>query len=499
MKKYNGLFIFALLLFPFTLNADGVYIFGGEHGWENAQTVTGLEKGVGRYGNECLKLKSKSSTVEENTDLLLDFEDGKMVDKTGHYAVVSNNLYSSSEAVRGTNSAQSRRKGGLTLSGKEGSFFGTSGVTGSFVIDFWIKPSVVDNGETLVNWRSSRTRLGRIDYQFFNIGFTQNHLSITFTNIFSTVFAALEDVVLKGSSVLIPNVWSRHTILFDEESGLLEYRMNGLLEDVRYITHTGHEGGAVYPAFVGVPGSLELSSEYTGYIDDFKITRSFSHIKRELSDKRMNAMDRSRYDISGGTFISAPIEVPVGTKIESVKAEADTPSQTVVKLYVRGGDNYFARDKESPAWQAVEEGKEIKIGYVKYFQLAAELFPNGSGDVTPSLSEVRVNYSTVLPPLPPRTLSAKAGNGKVELKWSYSVDDNIGGYYIYYGTKSGEYLSRVALEGASPVDAEKQNSFTLSGLKNESIYYFAVAAYSALDKKIVGELSKEVFARPSSY
>lgn len=496
--KYNGLFIFALTAF-LPLCADGVYTFGGKNGWRDAQAITGLEKGVGRYGNECLQLKSKSSTVEQNTDLLLDFEKGEIVDRAGNYAVVSNKLYSSSQAVRGTKSAQSRRKGGLSLIGKEGSFFGTQGVTGSFVIDFWIKPDVVDDGEVLVNWRSSRTRLDRIDYQLFHVGFMQNHLCIVFTNIFSSAFSALEDVELKGSSVLIPGVWSRHTILFDEESGLLEYRMNGLLEDVRYITHTGHEGGVVYPAFIGVPGSLEISSEYTGYIDDFQITRSFTHIKKELDSKRMDAMERSRYDSVGGVFVSKPIEVPTGTKIEDVKAVFDTPGQTNVKLYIRGGDNYFVRNKDNPAWQIVEDGEEIKMGFVKYFQLAAELFPNGSGDVTPSLSEVQVNYSTVSPPLPPRTVSAKAGDGKVELTWSYSVDDNIGGYYIYYGTKSGEYISRVALEGDSPIDAEKQNRFTLSGLKNNNIYYFAVASYSAFDKKIVGPLSREVFARPSNY
>ena len=34
------------------------------------------------------------------------------------------------------------------------------------------------------------------------------------------------------------------------------------------------------------------------------------------------------------------------------------------------------------------------------------------------------------------------------------------------------------------------------GDKNGNIYYFAVAAYSSLDERIVGVLSKEVYARP---
>ena len=36
----------------------------------------------------------------------------------------------------------------------------------------------------------------------------------------------------------------------------------------------------------------------------------------------------------------------------------------------------------------------------------------------------------------------------------------------------------------------------LTGLKNGKIYYFAVASYSKSDNKIMGILSKEVYARP---
>ena len=35
---------------------------------------------------------------------------------------------------------------------------------------------------------------------------------------------------------------------------------------------------------------------------------------------------------------------------------------------------------------------------------------------------------------------AIAGNASVTLSWNYSVDDTAGGYYLYYGTRPGEYL-----------------------------------------------------------
>ena len=54
----------------------------------------------------------------------------------------------------------------------------------------------------------------------------------------------------------------------------------------------------------------------------------------------------------------------------------------------------------------------------------------------------------------------------------------------------------MAVEGDSPVNVGNRTSFTLSGLENGRIYYFAVAAWSAYDDRVVGKLSKEVFARP---
>ena len=69
---------------------------------------------------------------------------------------------------------------------------------------------------------------------------------------------------------------------------------------------------------------------------------------------------------------------------------------------------------------------------------------------------------------------------------------------MYYGNRPGEYLGRVAVEGTSPVRVGDVTSVTLHGLKNGTIYYFAVAAYSKIDDRILGTLSKEVFARPSA-
>ena len=122
--------------------------------------------------------------------------------------------------------------------------------------------------------------------------------------------------------------------------------------------------------------------------------------------------------------------------------------------------------------------------------------PDGNGETTPSITKISLDFEELPEPLPPFVVKAIAGNASVTLSWNYSVDDTAGGYYLYYGTRPGEYLGRIAIEGASPINVGNVSSFTVTGLENGRIYYFALAAYSAYNSNVIGELSKEVFARP---
>ena len=133
-----------------------------------------------------------------------------------------------------------------------------------------------------------------------------------------------------------------------------------------------------------------------------------------------------------------------------------------------------------------------------YFQIACYIYPDGDGTITPTITQIKLDFEEMPLPLPPFTVKAEAGNGSVTLSWSYSVDDTAGGYYIYYGTRPGEYLGRFAVEGDSPINAGNTTTFKITGLENGKIYYFAIASWSSLDDRIIGPLSKEVYARPLS-
>ncbi|MCR4579598.1 MAG: fibronectin type III domain-containing protein [Treponema sp.] len=476
-------------------------VLGGKDGWPELQVKENITKGKGRFGYDCLQLETNSFVSDRDTDLLIDFEDARQIISDGQYTVLQNNIGITNQTNNEKFAGLSRNLGGLRVQGKPGTFFGSEGLLGSFTIEYWLCPSLVENGEVIFNWESSKNVDGRLVYQLLSGVFNKGHMEWSFSNFFDGYKNedGKNEIYLKGSKRLIPDEWSYHVISFDSESGLLEYILDGSTEDLKYITADGNEGGEVSLVYLGTPSEVSFCSEYTGAIDDIRIMRR-PYMRPEFQSAEYGGkIGHTQYLPQGGRFVSRPIMVSNGSILTELEAEVNCPAQTDVSFFVRSGDNFFNWTDSYPEWKAVKSGEEISGVNGLYFQVSAELLPDGSGDLSPSVTEIVLKFEELPEPLPPFVVKAVAGNGSVTVSWNYSVDETAGGYYLYYGNRPGEYLGRIALEGESPIDVGNTTSFTVTGLENGKIYYFALAAWSAHDKRVVGELSKEVFARPLAY
>ena len=495
--KKTGIFIVAVLFMGTAAFGKDV-VLGGKKGWPVFQYNKNVTMGQGRFGYDCIEVASNSFVSDEYTDLLIDFENPGNPISSGDYRIVENNLKISDQTINEKAAGLSRNIGGLSISGNPGSFFGSEGLIGSFSMEFWLCPSVSDNGETIVKWDSSKNIDGRLVYQALSATFDKGSIEWNFLNFFdNTVVSNIDDsITLKGTTRIIPDTWSHHVISYDCETGILEYIVDGITEDLVYMTSNGREDGDVALIYLGTPSQLNFCTEYTGKIDDIRLLRRAYSQPDFQNAENAGPVGHVQYLPEGGYFVTKPIMVSKGAVLTSLEAEMNVPSQTAINYYVRTGDNYFGWNDSYPEWKAVESGEELEGLVGLYFQVAAELFPDGDGEITPSITEIKLNYEEIPEPLPPFTVKAQAGNGSVKVSWNYSVDDSVGGYYLYYGNRPGEYLGRVALEGDSPINVGNKSSFTVTGLENGKIYYFAVAAWSAYDENIVGRLSKEVFARP---
>ena len=486
-----------ILIFANQLFAKDI-ILGGKEGWPVFQKSENLTTGKGRFGYECIELATNSFETDFDTDLLINFENSENPIASGDYRILTNNLKPSTNTKNDKFAGLSRNIGGLSIAGNPGTFFGSEGLNGSFSIEFWIYPSVVENGEILLSWESSRLEDGRLIHQLLNAIFNKGHIEWSLSNFFDSDFISpdCKEITLKGTSNIIPNSWSYHALSFDAETGILEYVVNGITESLIYVTSTKDESGEVALVNLGTPAEIELCKEYTGLIDDIRIVRRPYSSPDFQSAENAGKIGHTQYAPQGGIFITKPIMVSTGSRLNMLKAEMNVPAQTEICYYVRSGNNFYDWTKNPPEWIPVVSGETVSNITGLYFQVMAEFLPDGDGSVTPTLTQLTLSFDEIPSPLPPFIVKAEAGNGSVTVSWNYSVDDTAGGYYLYYGNRPGEYLGRIAIEGFSPINVGNKSSFTVTGLENGKIYYFAIAAYSALDESVIGEKSKEVFARP---
>lgn len=468
---------------------------GGSAGWPALQFADRIERGKGKLGYEALLLSSTRPVTDripgQRAELDLSFDESPFTDASGSYSIVSSSFLSagSGKARRGAGAALCNTEGkGLTLRGGPGTIFATPGNPGSFSIEFWMQPAVTENGSVLFQWRSSRTDGASSHYQYIRASLFRNHLEWTFSNVWASVTGAPAEVVIAGTKNLIPGQWSLHQLSWDSATGLLEYRLDGSTEDLRYLTSTGRETGEVYTALFGSAADIEIAPRFSGLVDDFRILRGQSG-DQDLAGRHALL---EKYPASGGRFVTMPIDTGrYNSALLSVTAVQTVPAGTDIRYFVRGGDSFYEWTDDYPAWVPVDSGELIPDLSGRFFQAAACLYPDGSGSLTPSVTSLAVKYEEDSPPSPPVRLSATAGNGSVRLDWPASIDYDAAGYLVYYGEQPGEYLSP-----GSPVDVGSVRSSTISGLSNGKLYFFSVAAYDASGARYPGELSAEASARP---
>lgn len=421
-------------------------------------------------------------------------------DETGHYEILSNKLGHTTKALKGDGAAISKGKhsGGLSVKGKDESLFGGGKkLAGSFTFDFYLNPAVVDNGQQILYWRTSMNVDRNSGYQKIEAAISGNRIVWEFSNIFYgyTDSKGKNTVRLEGYSTLIPEKWARHTLSFNQETGMIEYLVDGKTEAIQFLTITKHEGSAVCAPVFGEDASLSICPDFSGKIDNFRITRS---PYEKTYDGSLYATGNEQYRLGGGSFVSEPILISNAASLDELDALMNVPAQTEIRLYVRAGDDCYGWTENFPIWHEVLPGEKISGVSGQYFQVKADLLPDGAGMKSPSITRLTIKYTEQNEPLPPLAVHAEPGNGSVTVSWSYSIDDTAGGYYVYYGNRPGEYLGRTAIQGPSPIRAGNTSSLTITGLENGVIYYFAVSSYSRIDGRINGTLSKEVYARPSA-
>jgi hypothetical protein len=548
-KAYFVLFFCSLCLHQVLFGVGEKTIsIGSSSGWEVMERRSGVTEAALARPHPVLVLASAADTGgwgeegysgEPAVDLALSFDEEnplRFADAKGRYlAAVSPELARSGRPWTRAGEGAARfagrppvsgprapEEGPLVLRPKGEALFGPGKMIGDFSIEFWLFPMNMENGEQILAWTASKLdgRGGSVT-QRIECEAVKNRLQWTFLDFFSTAGGTGGKTVFLTGSVVLPHTWSHHLIRFNADLGLLEYLVDGRLEALDYTTSSGREGGGdVYVPVIGRDGRFVLGGRLAGIIDEFRIYSLC-----------LESPKLAKYPPDGGRVESRTLDLGGGRRSRILKIEAlggwisDGPRNSRVfpenvyagnttggislcfadhaeiQIFIRANDTPY-RWNDIP-WVPVEPGiapSEDLSG--RYIQVAAAFYPSGDGETTPYLDELRISYRTAEPPMPPVQLSALGRDGAVELSWRASPGRDVGGYLIYYGTSSGEYFGDHAILGnievKPPVNVGNRTAVRIEGLKNGTLYYFAVAAYSAGDggQPEPGGFSREAAARP---
>ncbi|MCL2808898.1 MAG: fibronectin type III domain-containing protein [Treponema sp.] len=388
-----------------------------------------------------------------------------------------------------------------------------------FTIEFWLYPINLENGEQILTWTatgSGQAQSGRNNVQRISCSASRNRLQWSFTNFFASINASSNrpyiNIEFTGNTPIVPKTWSHHLIRFDASTGLLEYLVNGVTENIFYTTATGRENSEVYTPVIGNNSSFSLGERFSGMIDEFKIHNvcaGRSSVQRYASSG--GRMETRAIDL--GENLSSILRIDVSGGRTSIRG-ASSQNNSRQNEYRQNGRfkfsddcemNFFIRASENPyllnnnRWISFTPGIPVSGINGRYVQIAVDFYPSADGESSPYLEQLNIVFMPGEPPLPPRNLTAIAADGAVQLRWRHSPAENTVGYLVYYSDVRGELFGSDAILGPSPIDVGLTNNVLIEGLKNGTLYYFRVAAYDRVTGELnyhAGEFSVEVTARP---
>jgi hypothetical protein len=487
--------LIALLALSLSVSAqETVLRVGGSEGWSSdlrsARNVSfiSVQESPDAQPVESVRIASARYSPGPATDLLLHFDDG-FTDAAGHYSVRS--LGSAvSELSRIGSGAASFADGDeeIRLIPRSGAFFAPGSASGDFSIEFWLYVTNLGADEPILSWSGARLLDGSPVGQYLTVEKRAQRLHWDLENLFLPADRSRISVRVSGRRQLIPRRWQHHLLRFDSRTGLLEYRVDGVPEDIVYATSSGRESGERYLPVVGRAASDELviGGGFVGLMDELRITR------RAVEEVRLH-----RYDGTIGVVETRTFDFgDSGSRLDRIESDARTPGNTDLAFYYRLGSGDSSRVLDELDWVPYRLGDPIdREG--RYAQVRVELLADGSWENSPVLRSLSVFYTPDEPPAPPQRVSAQPGNNAVTLRWADVPETDVAGYWVFYGERPGRYFGEDADRGTSPIDVGNVNEVTLSGLENGRLYYFAVAAYDESIAPGTTTLSSEVSARPS--
>ena len=529
----------------------GVQVFGKRAGLFHMNNVRMVRGSEGLYS---ILLRDNSPVYTGNTELLLHFDHATrthILDRSKHYEIDGVSIFPSDDIEKhGQGSAGFLRYGNnVQIKPRSDSVFFNETPLQSFTIDFYLFPINVHDSVVVLSWYAPTVDVDQ-GFSGLKAFFRNGRLHWEFANVFHEIDYGLDE---RGEAVATPhtivvgeidptplNEWHHHSLHYDAQNGLITLRFDGRESSLYWATANRGEDGAFlegrFSQHIGVP--MTLGDHYLGYIDEFRISRGIRvYTPGEFVGNGSTAQADAMQESSSGKgfVISDVIDLKNrGSSIVSISWDGEEENGTALRVFFRTSNDYFAPDTDylhphtRPAsddymrnvlrwrktvkprsWIPVRNGEEImQQNRGRYVQWMAVFFGT-DGLYSPVLHNITLSVEPNMPPVKPILLAAQPVAGGIELKWVRNKENDISGYYVYYGNRSGYYVGHepqfvsALLPAGSDETEVLQNgeigdtrTFVLQGLKNEDVYFVSITAVD--DEGQESDFSRELIARPSA-
>ena len=351
----------------------------------------------------------------------------------------------------------------------------------SFTIEFYLNPYQIRMNSKVLSKISIYNNGDASEYSGIRASIIDGKLIWQFDNLFM-YNGEYSNIILSAGESLKPNEWRHHSVSFDAKTGKLAKYIDGLEEEVLYLTSTGDINGSPYMLNINniIYDPLYLGQGFIGGIDAFSFTPIFK--------KNFNLY---KY-LKNGEIISEVIDFTNNNIfIDSINYKANISNGTYMDIYYRISDNYFLPEDNFTEWKPLN-GNNIINERGRYIQVRAQFESDTERTLSPILNNMEIVYHNGKAPQKPINLTATAVNNSAVLRWEGS-HENITGYKIYYGTKSGIYNNADNI----PIIVGNQTEYVINGLRNGEIYYFTITAIGGEGGNIESAFAEEVFVRTS--
>ena len=351
----------------------------------------------------------------------------------------------------------------------------------SFTIEFYLNPYQIRMNSKVLSKISIHNNGDASEYSGIRASIIDGKLIWQFDNLF-IYDGKYSNIILSSGESLKPNEWRHHSVSFDAKTGKLAKYIDGLEEEVLYLTSTGDINGSPYMLNINniIYDPLYLGQGFIGGIDAFSFTPIFK-----------NNFNLYKY-LKNGEIISEVIDFTNNNIfIDSINYKANISNGTYMDIYYRISDNYFLPEDNFIEWKPLN-GNNIINERGRYIQVRAEFESDTERTLSPVLNNMEIVYHNGKAPQKPINLTATAVNNLAVLRWEGS-HENITGYKIYYGTKSGIYNNADNI----PIIVGNQTEYVINGLRNGEIYYFTITAIGGEGGNIESAFAEEVFVRTS--